>query len=340
MKRRLLGIFICVLSVFLMSHNSSAIDLVSSDVYIVRGNFRSQLMTMTWTCYNDASCPSWNGGVYYYSISSFGANLNDLYISIPSQQYVSGDWIQTDLYLNFSRNTSANHSQFLGMAYAGNNPVDLVDQSLEQLTDNSAVVHLYFRVWNTFTDSNLYFTGVSGSNTIIQLQSSANTSGTAPSVRSGITTVWHEKNPTNYTSTINNIGSKVDNLNSSVNNVNNSVNDLNDTISEQNDKENAAIDNIDNQSTSDIGGTEDSNTTSLIGLFSSFVSALSSASATNCNINGDMGNIDLGTLNLCRDNPPAIVQIIGSIFLIAIFVPLAYFLVKRIISEVRSFTNG
>lgn len=116
--------------------------------------------------------------------------------------------------------------------------------------------------------------------------------------------------------------------------------ELNDSVQERNDKEYESVDNIDNQSASDITGTDNQNTTNLIGIFSSFVTAMGNASSTNCNFDGDFGNLDLGQMNFCQDNPPTIVQVIGSLVLIAVFVPLAYFLVNRIISEIRSFTNG
>ena len=118
------------------------------------------------------------------------------------------------------------------------------------------------------------------------------------------------------------------------------MSELNDSVQERNDKEYESVDNIDNQSASDITGTDNQNTTNLIGVFSSFVTALGNASSTNCNFSGDFGNLDIGQLNFCRDEPPTIVQVIGSLVLIAVFVPLAYFLVNRIISEIRSFTNG
>lgn len=115
---------------------------------------------------------------------------------------------------------------------------------------------------------------------------------------------------------------------------------LKESIDAQNEKENQAISDIDEQSASDITGTDNQNTTNLIGIFSSFVTAMGNASSTNCNFDGDFGNLDLGQMNFCRDDPPTVVQVIGSLVLIAVFVPLAYFLVNRIISEIRSFTNG
>lgn len=118
------------------------------------------------------------------------------------------------------------------------------------------------------------------------------------------------------------------------------MSELNDSVQERNNKEYNSVDNIDGQSASDITGTDNQNTTNLIGIFSSFVTALGNASSTNCNFSGDFGNLDIGQLDFCHDDPPTIVQVIGSLVLIAIFVPLAYFLVNRIISEIRSFTNG
>lgn len=137
----------------------------------------------------------------------------------------------------------------------------------------------------------------------------------------------------NYTSALNSISDKQSQTNRK-------LDQLNQKNSEYYDKQYQSIDNIDDQSAGDISGTDNQNTTNLIGIFSSFVTAMGNASSSNCNFNGDFGNLDLGQMNFCQDNPPTVVQVIGSLVLIAVFVPLAYFLVNRIISEIRSFTNG
>lgn len=75
----------------------------------------------------------------------------------------------------------------------------------------------------------------------------------------------------------------------------------------------------------------------LLSAFTSFVGALTSANASNCVINGDMGNLDLGNIDLCQLSPPPAFQTISSIMVIGFMVPLSVALAKKMISLFRSF---
>jgi hypothetical protein len=120
------------------------------------------------------------------------------------------------------------------------------------------------------------------------------------------------------------------------------VNQLNATkdqtkiIKDQIDRENTGQDNIQNQDKSGtqqgLGGAQ----TSLFGIFTGFVGAITSASPTNCNLDLDMGYVDFGNQNVCAFSVPTFVQIIGSIIAIVIFVPLSLALLSRIIGQIRS----
>lgn len=79
--------------------------------------------------------------------------------------------------------------------------------------------------------------------------------------------------------------------------------------------------------------------TTLLSAFTSFVGALTSASASNCVINGDMGNLDLGNIDLCQLSPPPAFQTISSIMVIGFMVPLSVALAKKMISLFRSFQS-
>lgn len=80
--------------------------------------------------------------------------------------------------------------------------------------------------------------------------------------------------------------------------------------------------------------------TTLLGAFNGFVGAITAISPSNCNISGNFGHIDAGTLNLCQDSPPAFVATILSLVSVALLVPLSIHLAKRMIGLFRSFTNG
>lgn len=82
-----------------------------------------------------------------------------------------------------------------------------------------------------------------------------------------------------------------------------------------------------------------SGTTGLLNAITGAVSVISSASPTNCKINGNMGNLDIGQLDLCANPAPAFIQTIGSLILILMCVPLAISLFNRFIAIFRSFQS-
>lgn len=110
------------------------------------------------------------------------------------------------------------------------------------------------------------------------------------------------------------------------------------------DEQRQADENISNQSTSDISNAENSQTTSLIGVITSFVSAISSVQTGSCELTLPFPNYLGGdtVVNPCtgKDKAPAIISIASSMLLITIFVPLAFIVLKMIYNEIRSFTNG
>lgn len=126
--------------------------------------------------------------------------------------------------------------------------------------------------------------------------------------------------------------------------IQNAVNTQTSVIIEHNAKEDQAVDNIENQSPSDINNASNAATTNLIGILSNFVSQLSSFSATNCNVTIPFP-VFLGgnkIVNICQNKDKAgdLISIIGSLILIGFYIPLAIVLLKMIYGEIRSFTNG
>ena len=80
--------------------------------------------------------------------------------------------------------------------------------------------------------------------------------------------------------------------------------------------------------------------TSLLSVVGQFIGVLTSATPTNCNLNGNLiPHLPLGQLNLCQHDPPAAITAIGSLILIAFVVPLAYYTVKRMLALIGSFQN-
>lgn len=80
-------------------------------------------------------------------------------------------------------------------------------------------------------------------------------------------------------------------------------------------------------------------TTSLINTIGGAVAAITGASPTNCKIDGDMGHIDMGELDLCDNPVPSYMSVIGSLILVLAIVPLAIHLFNLFISITRSFQS-
>lgn len=119
---------------------------------------------------------------------------------------------------------------------------------------------------------------------------------------------------------------------------------IDDTLNDQFDKENDAVDNIENQTPPSSGSGQNATTSSLLQTLQSFVTALQGISATNCNVTLAFPNFAGGSMvvNPCQNKEFAgnIISIGGSLLLITFYIPVAYMLIRKIYSEIRSFTNG
>lgn len=119
---------------------------------------------------------------------------------------------------------------------------------------------------------------------------------------------------------------------------------IDDTLNEQFDKENQAVDNIENQTPPASGSGENSTTSSLLDTLGSFLTAITNLSATNCDVVLAFPAFAGGsqTVNICQNKEYTgnIVSVAGSIILVLFYLPVAFMLVNKIYSEIRSFTNG
>lgn len=92
-----------------------------------------------------------------------------------------------------------------------------------------------------------------------------------------------------------------------------------------------------NTGAEDAGQQAEDSGTSLLQAFIDFVGAITGASPSNCVISANMGNLDLGNIDLCQISPPPAFQVISSIILVGFFVPLAVAGANLFLSTVRSF---
>lgn len=331
--RRLGYIFIPVLAIFLMSHNVSAYSFGSSASYPLK------------------SCVSAIGQPVQKYITGVADNGGCSMIQ-DGQTGGIGGWV-TSASVVFNNTIPAPALITLEFTVNGSNAPNsfeaqnavLLNYDVERFTDNVSTFHVIATYYISSNTNNLYW-----STDMFWVDGNARINVS----RASVVLLFNGITGEQLTALQNALTTKLQSIDANIvigdqrlmaiynllNEQKSEMSELNDSVQERNNKEYQSVDNIDGQSASDITGTDNQNTTNLIGIFSSFVTALGNASSTNCNFSGDFGNLDIGQLNFCRDNPPTIVQVIGSLVLIAVFVPLAYFLVNRIISEIRSFTNG
>lgn len=331
--RRFGYIFIPVLAIILMSHNVSAYSYGSSASYPLK------------------SCVSAIGNPVQKYITGVTGNGGCSMIQ-DGQTGGIGGWV-TSASIVFNNTIPAPALITLEFTVNGSSTINsfeaqnavLLNYDVEKYTDNLATFHVIATYYISSNTNNIYW-----STDMFWVAGNARINVS----RASVVLLFNDITAEQLTALQNALTTKLQSIDANIvigdqrlmaiynllNEQGNSLDEIKDNVGERNQKEYDSVDNIDGQSASDIPGTDNQNTTNLIGIFSSFVSALGNASSTNCNFDGDFGNLDLGQMNFCRDDPPQIVQVIGSLVLIAVFVPLAYFLVNRIISEIRSFTNG
>lgn len=127
-------------------------------------------------------------------------------------------------------------------------------------------------------------------------------------------------------------------------NISNQLDDLSQDINDHYDAENDAVDNISNQTPPASGSGQNSTTSSLLDTLGSFLTAITNLSATNCEVVLAFPAFAGGsqTVNICQNKEYTgnIVSVAGSIILVLFYLPVAFMLVNKIYSEIRSFTNG
>lgn len=129
---------------------------------------------------------------------------------------------------------------------------------------------------------------------------------------------------------------------SAIDQVNGSVNDVNDTLKnqyeqqqqQQQQEEQHAQDTIDssqddaNSAQSDVDGA----TSNLIGIALDFIGILKDQPATNCKVNANLGNVDLGQVDYCTGVPQEFRNVI-SIVIALVSAPIGYMWAKKLIKE-------
>lgn len=304
--KRLLYIFIPVLSVFLMSHNVNAITL-SSDVDLVQTinqpYYRKLDSNNNWTGWTNTSTAMDNNSATIKRIQ-FRSSSNSALSNVKKDDYV----VFTG-WMSINQSALGGELVDIGGYYtlgseAGNCDIILLDHNQQQFVSGETPFIRYglsitCRMINdaNMIDANIYFRsntfGISGAQMFFNFNSFA------------------------------------------VYRLSNSQKDIADAINEQNEKQNQSVDNIDNQQTDDIDSGDNTNMVNFIGQISNLFTQIGDIpAASQCVINGDFGNLDIGNINLCtgKDKMPFVVNFFSIIFVSLVSMGLAFYLVNRVLS--------
>lgn len=349
-------IFIPFIVIFLMSDNVSAVDL-SNSVKYVQGVARPY-----WQSSHNESA---HQGSY-----SFGNNFD----------YTSTNWIRIKSATNTNLTVDAgNYVSITGkvIAYSsvgGNASTNILSQPYTVWGPGAAtstdgvdcnLVDYSFDTYTAYSTSAYEYTynfewicrATNGNitNPVTNFWVNNRNPGTGGTTRADLNiarvTIWEPVDGFDDTDIIN----AINRINNSINSLNNNVIDTNDKLdqllqSQENvndfiNEEQESIDNINNQSPSDMGSeVENQQTTSIINLFGNFLSALSNIQAGSCVVNLPFPSYAGGTwtMNICqyKDKAGSIISLFGSATLILFYLPVAWRLLSMIYNEIRSFTNG
>lgn len=343
MKRVILGILLCVCSIILMSHNTFAID-ITVPVKFSKGYFYPYWTDDNGRSYDTGGYKYITNGTYSSATAAYFRTSSNSNLTASKGQYVSltGSVVMSVTSTSQIVSIQANPRQYFGISSSSVDCplLDITDEALEQYQSGSSTWLLRYN----FT-SVCRMTSAVSSNIAMNWNLNGNsTSGTdylnfIPQYIG----VWSAQGDFDDTDILNAISDLTSEIQSLGDKLDNAV----DALQEQNDKEQEATDNIESQTPSDIssdGQTENTQTTSLINVFGSFLSSISSVNTGSCNVELPFPSYAGGTwnMNICQNKDKAgdLVSLFGSATLVFFFLPVAWRLLGMIYNEIRSFTNG
>lgn len=146
--------------------------------------------------------------------------------------------------------------------------------------------------------------------------------------------IYWEKNPSNmiFGSSLN------DSLLQTQINQNNTVINQNQEIIDRDSEDRDELQNTSDsaESTASSLGTDVSNrSASFITIIGNFINVVLHPPQSDCKIDGNMGHMDLGQIDLCELSPPPAISVIGSFILIGILIPLIMAVLYRFIGLLR-----
>lgn len=337
------GLAICFCAIFLMSHNTFAVDL-TQDV-----SFQNIQYGQTNFAVNSSVYSGWSGSLSTRYTLRLGEKVNALRIYGTGSSYTSanyGDFFTFPVSVRFSGASSKWNTSGI-FSFSNYDSSNGVNCPIIDVEESTVQMHNGNDSTNTTQEYMMFFTCkvlASGASPAMNLHLEANSGGSGTSINVFGLTHWRRTSDSTITelqairSAVNSmstaIQNKLDTTNSTLNDIKISLDDLIDSQEEVNQKELEGTTNIENQDPSDIGSSQNAGTTNLVGVLTGFITTIANTPASNCLINGDLGNLDIGGVNLCqgKEHFNTLIEFIGFTALFGVVFWAGYHLVKRTLS--------
>lgn len=325
MKKLAFGILCMAAAILLMSHNTFAFEVGRDVQYYASKHFTLQAYgasSNSWAYLDNNKCIRANGTVAFNNISLAG---------IPYTETKAGDFIQFWLTIGINAENNSTDTMLRGV-YLNDTHFKTVATEYSNLNGSNGMLTITARVENDYSFSGEILLGLAGGSPTWVLYNNEY-------VYAGEITFWRPMTQASNQDIINAINNQTD--------YTQKLNEISNKMSQQQQAEEDAVDNIEEQTPSDIsssGNTENQASTNLIGAFSNFVSALTNIQTGNCNITLGFPDYAGGsrTVNICQNKDKAgnLISVFSSLTLIVFYIPLAIRLLTMIYNEIRSYTNG
>lgn len=299
MRKIILGILISFGTFFLMSHNASAFSI--NTPVTLKDTIKQPYISYNYVGGSSATAYT-NAQVIRYTNSP---NITRIFFKDTTNNNIAfnaGDYIVINFYLEKSQyfNEESGKNPYSYISTIGSNPscdIISIDFNTQEFLDgnNTSFVLRYNGTITCHTNSG-------GTNPSINLLIRSNLYPISPAVES-----------IRFSFSSMSIYSPVE---------------QHDVNAEQEEAANNAI--SDSESSSE-NNSSNAQTTNLIGALSNIFTTISSTSATNCNITGDLGAINMGALNLCQGKEyfNSLIEFIGFSALFVVVFWASYHLVRR-----------
>lgn len=312
MRKVFLCIFTCLLAIFVMSHNVSALNnqLLGDDWYLYRhtsGNPMCAMNSFDPQARRQSVDSPWNVFNGQYNYFSCADSNNS---AISAQQ---GDIIVVELNTDYELspywyNTSA---RYLFSAFS----------------ESIQTIYYYTDGFNSSVEFGwIYNSEINGVNNVLFRIQSIN---------------FYRKNasPPSYENALNSIQNSLGNINNSINNLPSAQDNAEAVADEQEQRTQDEVDQseLDAQDSQDD---VDQATASLLAVGGQVVGVITSTPASNCNIPMNFAHFNVGVVNVCSNVPAEVLNIVRGVSAL-VFVPIivnyAIYLVNKLVYLYRSF---